>query len=109
MLSYIKEVLFGEKARSPEWPKFRREFLKKNPTCAACGTKNKLEVHHILPFHVYPNLELSENNCITLCNTGGGCHITFGHLQDWDSWNIHVQEDAKNYLLRVQTRPFMRK
>lgn len=109
MLSYLKEVLFGEKHRSPKWSQFRKEFLKKHPACEACGTTSKLDVHHILPFHVYPNLELSEGNCIVLCRTGGSCHLTFGHLQDWESWNTRVREDAAQYLLRVQTRPFMKK
>lgn len=109
MLAYIGEFLFGAKARDHRWPKFRAEFLKKHPTCAACGTTSKLDVHHIQPFHVYPHLELSEENCIVLCRTGGSCHITFGHLQDWTSWNIHVREDAAQYLHRVQTRPFMKK
>ena len=51
-----KEELFG--SRSYEWSKIRNEFLKENPTCAACGRNKKLEIHHIKPFHLNPELEL---------------------------------------------------
>lgn len=108
MLKTISEWWQGYPSRSPKWAAFRRGFLKTHRTCAACGTRDKLEVHHILPFHLYPNFELSPENCITLCSTGSGCHLTWGHLQDWKSWNPRVTEDSKNYLLRVQTRPFMK-
>ena len=105
MLKQITEWLQGAPPRSSQWPAFRKAFLKKNKSCAACGTTSKLEVHHILPYHEFPGMELQEMNCITLCGTGGGCHITFGHLQNWKSWNVHVRQDAEEYLKKVQNRP----
>lgn len=48
--------------RSPEWPHVREEFLKACPACAACGGTEDLNVHHIQPFHLHPELELDPAN-----------------------------------------------
>jgi len=112
MFKYLIGLIGGQDkpARSPKWAKFRREFLKRNPACAGCGTKTKLEVHHIRPYHLFPNLELDENNCVVLCDqSSGSCHLVLGHLKDWTSWNESVLEDAKIYYQKVQTRPYYRR
>ena len=57
---------FGSK-RSSKWPKVRKDYLKLNPECAACGGKTSLNVHHILPYHIRPDLELEPSNLLTLC------------------------------------------
>jgi predicted restriction endonuclease len=90
-------------ARSSEWSKVRKLFLSTNNSCAACGSEKTLEVHHIEPFHVNPDKELDITNLITLCKT---CHFIFGHLMDYNSWNISVREDAKVYLSKVKNRPY---
>ena len=53
--------------RSPKWPALRRKFLQRNPTCAACGTTECLEVHHCVPFHIDSAKELDPRNLLTLC------------------------------------------
>lgn len=88
--------------RSPLWSKTRKDFLKVNPCCSACGTKKKLQVHHIIPVHVDSTKELDAMNLIVLCKS---CHFIFGHLMDWLSWNESVLEDSRVYLLKVQNRP----
>lgn len=95
----------GIPARSPQWPAVRKQFLKWNPTCAACGGKNNLEVHHVQPFHLFPELELKPDNLIVLCETGGNCHLMIGHLKNWQSYNTLVREHAGLYLSLVQKRP----
>jgi hypothetical protein len=90
--------------RSPEWPKVRAQHLKMEPTCQACGTKKNLTVHHIIPFHIDMSKELDHSNLITLCEEHH-CHFVFGHLDSWFSYNIHVREDAKNWLEKVKNRP----
>lgn len=95
----------GMPARSPQWAGVRKQFLKWNPTCAACGSKDNLEVHHVKPFHLFPELELAPENLIVLCENGGNCHLTFGHLKNWKSWNIAVRQHAILYLDLVKKRP----
>lgn len=99
----------NENPRSSEWPKVRDQWLKDNPTCAACGGKEKLEVHHKYPF-AWPNgaaLELDPNNFITLCEKPGhDCHLMVGHLGDWKSRNSQVCEDSANLLKKIQCRPY---
>lgn len=102
MLTYIKDRITNKAPtgakRSNLWQKIRRDFLKLNPICAVCGGKEKLEVHHIVPFHVDPSLELDLKNLITLCESkkkGSNCHLLFGHLGDYKKFNKDVIKDAK--------------
>lgn len=92
------------KRRSPQWPKVRRAFLKKHPHCFVClGTKH-LNVHHKLPFHLDPALELDETNLITLCEGKKtvNCHLIFGHWGDFaEKYNPHVVEDARVWRPRL--------
>lgn len=92
--------------RSSQWHAVREKHLKANPTCAACGTSDHLEVHHEKPFHLYPQLELVEHNLITLCESPAhNCHLIFGHLLSWRSWNPLVRGDATNWAQRFRMRP----
>lgn len=89
--------------RSPKWSNIRKEHLKSYPNCAACGKNTKLEVHHIEPVHISPEKELDPQNLITLCDTP--CHLIFGHLMNYKSWNKNVVSDCSVYLNKVKERP----
>lgn len=89
--------------RSPKWKTVRKEFLENNPSCAACGRISKLEVHHIEPVHVNPDRELDPSNLITLCDNP--CHLVFGHLLNYKSWNESVVNDCSVYLNKVKNKP----
>lgn len=91
-------------ARSSDWNKIRKQHLEDHPFCSGCKTKNKLEVHHIEPYHVNPDRELDPSNLITLCKS---CHFTIGHLMDWTSWNVDVVDDCRVYLNKVLKRPYV--
>lgn len=91
--------------RSSRWPATRKKHLLSYPFCAACGTKKYLEVHHVRPFHLFPELELDPANLMTLCeSTSHNCHLMFGHLLDWSCWSPSVREDAAAFLERIRTR-----
>jgi len=85
--------------RSPEWPEVARAHLKIQPACMACGYEGEgLQVHHIKPFHLFPELELDPNNLITLCEIKGrDHHLLIGHLDNWESYNLNVHTDAKRF------------
>ena len=94
--------------RSSHWASVRAQHLKNNPCCAVCGGTEKLEVHHIKPFHLHPDLELLPANLITLCeaNHGGmNCHLAVGHLGNYRSFNVDVQTDAKTWAQKITNRP----
>lgn len=90
-------------SRSYRWTVVRKEHLENNPDCAACGRNKKLEVHHIEPFHLNPDLELDPNNLITLCDDP--CHFVFGHLMNYKSWNSNVVKDCEIYYDKIKRRP----
>ena len=105
MFNFFKTKItecFGVQFRSSNWSKVRKEFVKKNNTCSACGTKKKLEVHHILPFYLYPQLELDTKNLISLCRRH---HLTFGHLMNYKSYNTTVKGDCDVYNHKIENRP----
>lgn len=75
------------RSRSAKWPKVRREHLKKEPKCVCCGRPKRLDVHHLQPYHLFPDRELDPKNLITLCGDGWpGCHLMLGHSGDWSEY-----------------------
>ena len=97
MFGWLKSSLFGD-PRSGSWPRVRKEHLKHEPLCIACGRKNRpVDVHHILGFAEHPDRELDPTNLCTLCDP---CHFVFGHLMDWKRTNEFVLEDSRRYMAR---------
>lgn len=85
--------------RSSKWEGVERAFKAEHPSCAACGAVNgRLQVHHIAPFHLHPELELDEANLIVLCMNENECHLKIGHCNNWRTYNSNVVEDAANAL-----------
>lgn len=86
--------------RSTKWPTFRKKLLAahraKGRGCEACGSKIGLQLHHIKPFHAFPQLELEPSNIIVLCEAVGGleCHARIGHGGDFGHFNPRVRADA---------------
>ena len=101
MWLFNKKIRYA--VRSPKWPTVRKEHLKKQPCCQACGSCKKPEVHHIVPVHLNPEEELNPKNLITLCDKY--CHFIFGHFMDYRSWNINVVNDAAKYLDKKINKP----
>jgi len=101
-LSFLILILFTSLSlqsaqRSSQWEHVRKTYLKDHQSCVICGTTKDLQVHHIKPFHLYPELELDPNNFITLCTSkywGFNCHLIAGHAGNFKWENIHVVEDA---------------
>lgn len=88
--------------RSPQWWRVRQRWIENNGKCEACNNTHFLEVHHIQPYHKWPELELVESNLMTLCER---CHFLFGHLCNWHSWNKDARQDAANFRKKVECRP----
>ena len=67
--------------------------------CEICNRKRGLEAHHVVPFHVAPDLELNVDNLIALCRR---CHLFVGHLGAWRRVNVSVWSDAKYWRFRME-------
>jgi 5-methylcytosine-specific restriction enzyme A len=93
----LRDVGTGAK-RSSHWPTVEKHFREGHPTCAACGSKNRLNVHHCKPFHLDPSLELDPNNLITLCMDTKECHLHIGHGGSFKQYNPNVRKDAAEVL-----------
>lgn len=94
--------------RSPLWRSVRSLWLKKHPRCGVCGTRDKLEVHHVWPVH-FPGgreKELDSENMITLCRPH---HLDSGHSGDWKARNSHVRQDVKQAAQRRYQREYPKK
>jgi hypothetical protein len=106
----IRERLTGQvpllKRRSTHWRTVRDHFLMSKPTCAVCGSATKLQVHHVIPFHIDRSKELDVSNLITLCESGKpgfNCHLHVGHNDNFRSYNPNVRKDAAK-LLKALTK-----
>ncbi len=100
-LKLLHDLVKGKPAhlRSPQWHKIEKEHLEKEPECQWCGATDKLQVHHIVPFHVHPGLELEDFNLITLCEEGGylNCHLFHGHNGEWKDFNKDVRHECEEH------------
>lgn len=112
IIRHLSDVAAGKHdltvTRSSKWPAARAQHLKYHPVCAVCGGAEKLEVHHIRPFHLHPELELDPTNFITLCEAlkgGVNCHLFFGHLGNFKSFNTNVVTDAAQWQDKIKQRP----
>lgn len=95
---FVQTITFG---RSNRWPSVRNAWLKMNPTCAVCGNRYGNDVHHIKPYHLYPDEELAASNLVTLCPRD---HFVFGHLCDWRAYNPDVLKDASDWRAKIASR-----
>ena len=109
MLSNLFRRLFGDnvlsslgRRRSGLWRSVRSEHLRNNPECAVCGRRTNLVPHHVVPVHMDPSRELDPENLITLCEGPSfNCHLFFGHLRNWSSFNPKVRKDAEEWCRRL--------
>ena len=100
---------WGERGlRSPQWSTVRKHHLEKEYKCQWCGAKKLLSVHHIVPFHVQPDLELEDDNLITLCEgLFRNCHFRRGHVSNWKKSDpeIRVECMKRNICRLVEENP----
>ena len=79
-------------SRDSRWGKVRDEHLRRMPFCAACGSCEKLQVHHRIPVHLDRARELDPTNLVTLCMSEQECHLDIGHNGSWKDYNERLDE-----------------
>lgn len=92
--------------RSGSWPRVERAHLTEHPLCAACAGRERIQVHHKLPFHAHPELELDPANLISLCMSPKECHLRIGHGGSFKTYNPNVVKDSE--LLVTSASPALR-
>lgn len=82
----------SEPARSPHWSTTRAAHLNHEPACQWCSGVTSVEVHHIKPFHIHPELELADANLITMCEAiGRQCHLRMAHRGNWKDFDPNIR------------------
>lgn len=91
--------------RSKHWPEVSDRVRKRVGACEATGITKELQVHHVHPFHLFPELELEEDNLVVLTEWKTfNSHFWIGHSGNWRAYNPNVREDAALMLERIKTR-----
>jgi len=109
LLEQLKDRIQGKAPkgakRSKDWRGVRKQYLKDHPKCALCESTTKLQIHHIIPFHIAPDKELDQNNLITLCENkkyGVNCHLLVGHLGNYQRINASVLLDVMTWNAKIK-------
>ena len=107
LAKHLHDVATGKaplgKLRAKTWHATSKKFRAAHPEgCIGCGSLKKLEVHHVLPFHLYPEHEEDWGNLVVVCRR---CHQFLAHLDDWKSYNAAVRQDAASMLEKIHNRP----
>lgn len=87
--------------RGSEWREARSNHLLVEAFCQCCGRNNNLEVHHVIPWHIKPELRYESSNLITLCRE---CHFRFAHHSNWSDCNPSIREDCARFNQRFIVR-----
>lgn len=85
--SYVTKHL----RRSWSVRKAMKKFREQHTSCAYCGRREKLHVHHVVPVSVSAELADKAYNMIMLC--GNRCHLVIGHEGDYRNRyveNVHA-------------------
>jgi hypothetical protein len=75
----------------------QHKHLKAFPACAACGSVQECQAHHIDPYNENPAKGADPTNFITLCEhlEGEHHHLKLGHGGDFKHYNPNVVADSK--------------
>lgn len=102
MLLHLVRVLHSQlresakAARSPEWRSVEKGKVEAQKVCEICGSSVRLQVHHVEPFYVKPDMELDPSNLVVLCMDTNECHFKVGHGggmgHGWKGWNPLIRQ-----------------
>ena len=65
-----------------------RRYRAAHPRCEWDGCSDRVDVHHLVPFHVAPAAGADEGNMMSLSRR---CHFTVGHGTDWSRYTVNCR------------------
>ena len=96
----LRRSLYREAQKAKERPYdvllAQHRHLKAHPNCSACGGGAHVQAHHILPYHLHPDLGTAPSNMMTLCMGAFECHLRLGHGSNFRGWNPNVVLDVNS-------------
>ena len=108
-LGVDRGLVAGSK-RNSGWHKASEAYIREVGQCEFCGAKLgeegvELEVHHVEPFHVRPDLEMEKSNWAVLCRKPHDCHRLVGHFRNFSLWNPLLRPflEIWKFVLRLAT------
>ena len=102
VVSHFRATICKAK-RSGKWRALEKKFLAQHNACEVCGTSKHLQVHHIKPFHLYPELELEESNLIVVCMDSKECHLRIGHGGNFKDFCPEIKKYAQEIKNKEKT------
>ncbi|MFK4391512.1 5-methylcytosine-specific restriction endonuclease McrA [Peribacillus frigoritolerans] len=99
------EIERNKELMTTKWKKFRMEIIKRDGAhCKRCLIKynvivsDNLQVHHIKPRIMYPELTYEQTNCVTLCRK---CNTEYGTVEqlDFDFKPAEQEDIGEHYIL----------
>jgi len=87
-------------ARSGKWRALRNSMAREHPACFICGAPTTV-IHHMQPFGVDNDGELSVSNLIWYCDR---CHLFIGHLGCFRAWNTDCWSDSVEMKWKIINR-----
>ena len=83
--------------------KAMKAYRATHKVCAWCGKPetltNQVVPHHVIPFHVAPEIADHDGNFIPLHHSGG-CHLICGHAGNFQRWVANVQDVCAQRIVR---------
>lgn len=106
LITTIEEMKTHGVPRNPRFERESRLWLI-GKACARCGGKDKVQCHHIEPFHLHHywpsrfpiDREMDPANWLPLCMGDWRCHLEAGHAGDFSMW---VPDVAANCLAEAK-------
>jgi hypothetical protein len=90
----------AEVRQEPEVRRAMAAHREREQFCAWCGNASRLNVHHIWPIWMRPDLAAEPRNLITLCDD---CHFVLGHARNWKRAVTNIRQICNLQLVAGST------
>ncbi|MEC9198392.1 MAG: HNH endonuclease [Pseudomonadota bacterium] len=90
--------------RGPRWKALRMQALERdNWQCQHCGSRKRLECHHVKPVRTHPELAYTLSNLLMLC---GKCHSAVTRIEVGHKPLTPKRQAWRDLLRDTQRNPF---